>query len=161
VGVALLAAAILIVGAFVAWSLAGSTSVPHGPSASPSAAAPSPSPTVIPSPTATRAPTATPSPSPAPSTAAQVALGTLDAFDATVAGLQGGPSGLKERDAKSLTDLAGQVRSAIRADDVKAAQDAAAHLVDQSTKIAHDLPPDKAARLTSAAQDVQRATADL
>ncbi len=161
IGVALLVAAILIVGVFVAWSLTHGPTVPAGPTASPSTAAPSPSPTAVPSPTATAVPTVTPTASPAPSTAAQVALGALDAFDATVADLQGGPGALKGKDANSLTDLARQVRSAVGADDAKAARDAAARLVDQSQRVAHGLSADKASRLTSAAQAVQRAVTEL
>lgn len=161
--VVLLAAAIVILGGFVAWSLGAAPSGPGGPSPTPtpgpSTTAPTTTPSPSPSPTTSPSPTLAPTPE--PSTAAQVALGTVDSFVATVANLQGGPGGLKGKDAKSLTDLAGQVRSAIQGGDPKGARDTAARLVDQSGKVAHGLSADGASRLTSAAQAVQRAVADL
>ncbi len=161
--VALLAAAILLLGGFVAWSLGAAPRGPGGPSATPapSASTAAPSTTPSPSPFPTASPSPTLSATPEPSTAAQVALGTVDSFVATVADLQGGPGGLKGKDAKTLTDLAGQVRSAIQGGDPKGSRDAAARLVDQSAKLAHGLPADAAARLTSAAQAVQQATVSL
>ena len=155
--VALLAAAILILGGFVAWSLGmapGGAVVPSStPTPSGSTATATPSPTASPSPS----PSPTPSPTVAPSTAAQIALGTVNSFVATVADLQGGPDGLKGKDAKSLTDLAGQVRSAVQRGDAPAARDAAARLVDQSDKLAPGLAGDAGSRLTSAAEAVQEA----
>jgi serine/threonine-protein kinase len=161
--VALLAAAILILGGFVAWSLATAPGGPPGssPTPTPSASITAPTPTLTPSTSPTASPSPTPSPTPAPSTAAQIALGTVDAYDTTVAGLQGGPGGLKGKDAKTLTDLAGQVRAAIQRGDAPAARGAAARLVDQSGKLARELAGDAASRLTSAAQAVQQAVAGL
>jgi eukaryotic-like serine/threonine-protein kinase len=159
--VALLAAAILVLGAFVAWSLATAPGGPPGSSPTPTQGASTVAPTVTPSPSPTASPSPTPSPTVAPSTAAQIALGTVDSFDATVADLQGGPGSLKGKDAKTLTDLAGQVRSAIQRGDAPAARDAAARLVDQSGKLARGLAGDASSRLTAAAEAVHRAVADL
>lgn len=157
--VALFVAAGLILVVIAAWSLASAPGAPAVPSPTPTVAASTPVPTSSPSPTASPSPI--PSATPAPSTAAQIALGALDAFDSTVAALQGGPGGLKGKDAKSLTDLAGQVRSAVQRGDAQAARDATGRLVDQATRLARGLSSDAASRLTSAAAAVQEAVADL
>ena len=159
--VALLAAAILILGGVVAWSIATGPGGLPGSSPTPTQDASTATPLPTPSPSPTSSPSPAPSPTPAPSTAAQLALGDLDSFVATVSDLQGGPGSLKGKDAKTLTDLAGQVRSAIQRGDAAAARDAAARLVDQSGKLARGLAGDAASRLTSAAQAVQQAVAGL
>ncbi len=108
---------------------------------------------------ATPSATIVPKPTAAPASGIRAALASVDAYEQTVSSLAGGASGIKGKDTKMLTDLAGRVRSALQAGDLSKARDAARRLVDDSNQVARHLEADGASRLVSAAQSVQRAVA--
>jgi serine/threonine-protein kinase len=120
-------------------------------------ASPAPSPSPSPSPTPTPTPPASPTPS--PTTRIQGALAALDAYDRALASDKGGPSGLKNKDARTLESLSGQVRSALVHGDLAKAASTAAKLVDETDRLAGGLPDAAAAQLRDAAQAVQDAIA--
>lgn len=160
VGVGLVAIVALVLGALGSFHVAAtpplvvqpteSLSAPSAPASTPS---PLPSPTLGPSPTfePTRVPT------PRPTTQSEGGLAAVDSFEQTLADLSGGPGGIKGKDAKSLTDLAEQVRSALQDGDFQRAQDQVSQLIDRANQVAGDLSGDAASQLTQAAQSVQDA----
>ncbi len=155
-GVSLVAIVSLLVGSLGSPHISATPPPVAQPTAPTFAPSPSPSPTVAPSPTFE----STPEASPAATTRAQGGLAAIDAFEQTLANLSGGPSGIKGKDAKSLTDRAAQVRSALQDGDFQQAQDQARQLVDQANQVADRLSGDAALQLTQAAQSIQDAVSN-
>ena len=84
-------------------------------------------------------------------------MAALDAYDRALASDKGGPSGLKNKDARTLESLSGQLRSALVHGDLAKAASTAAKLVDETDRLAGGLPDPAAAQLRDAAQAVQDA----
>jgi tRNA A-37 threonylcarbamoyl transferase component Bud32 len=112
-------------------------------------------------------PTPTPArPTPTPTQAAPTALGASVAaavadFLQAVDAVQGGPDGLKGKEANELRDLARRVEEAAREGDTEDARERAAKLVEEVDKVSDDLRDDAAARLIDAARRVERAVEAL
>jgi serine/threonine-protein kinase len=117
---------------------------PAGASASPSVT-PSASASAIPSPTITPSPTVDP------------AIRALDAMDAAIAAAQGGPDGLKGKEARELESIAAAVRRALSSGDQRAALDAARRLDRRVSDLDDKIGRDQAARLKAASADLVRA----
>jgi eukaryotic-like serine/threonine-protein kinase len=112
-----------------------------------------------PSPSASASPSTAPSPSPsiAPSPSRDPAFAALDAMDAAIAAAQGGPDGLKGKDAKDLATMTADVRQALTAGDRHAALDRARRLDKRISDLADKIGPDQESRLRSASTNLVRA----
>ena len=148
-------AVLLLLMALIAPQLRGlfGTSGASSPSSSVLVAAPSPSASPSPSPS----PSASPSPSVAPSPTRDPAFAALDAMDAAIAAAQGGPDGLKGKEAKDLESMAAAVRRALTAGDRRAALDAARKLDRRVDDVADKISRDRAARLRTASENLLNA----
>ena len=124
-----------------------------------SSASASLTPSLSPSPSPTATPSPTPLPTPSPTTPIQGALAALDRYEQALANDKGGPSGLKNKDARTLENLAAQVRSALGDADLAKAALAAAKLADETDRLAGGLPDAAATKLRDAAQALQDAIA--
>jgi eukaryotic-like serine/threonine-protein kinase len=151
------AVVLLLLGlAFAGSGLLGrSAATPDAGALSSSSPSPTPSSSPSPTPTTTPSPTPTASPTPSPTTRIQGAVAALDAYDRALANDKGGASGLKNKEARTLESLSGQVRSALVDGDLAKAASAAAKLVDETDRLARGLPDAAAQQLRDAAQAVQ------
>jgi len=78
-------------------------------------------------------------------------------MDAAIAAAQGGPGGLKGKDAKELTSMTADVRQALTAGDRRAALDRARKLDQRISDLADKIGPDQENRLRSASANLLRA----
>jgi hypothetical protein len=78
-------------------------------------------------------------------------------MDAAIAAAQGGPDGLKGKEAKDLESMAAAVRRALTAGNQRAALDAARKLDRRVSDLGDEIGRDQAARLEAASADLVRA----
>jgi hypothetical protein len=78
-------------------------------------------------------------------------------MDAAIAAAQGGPDGLKGKEAKDLESMAAAVRRALTAGDRRAALDAARKLDRRVNDVADKISRDRAARLRTASENLLNA----
>jgi hypothetical protein len=114
-------------------------------------------PVVAPSPSPSPSPSASPSPSVAPSPTRDPAFAALDEMDAAIAAAQGGPDGLKGKEAKDLESMVAAVRRALTAGDRRAALDAARKLDRRVNDVADEIGRDQATRLQTASANLLNA----
>jgi hypothetical protein len=147
--------AVAIAAVLILPRLGGLLGAPGGPTPTAVASRPgaSASPSVAPSASAT----AIPSPTLAPSRTVDPAIRALDAVDAAIAAAQGGPDGLKGKEARELESMAAAVRRALASGDRRAALDAARKLDRRISDLEDRIGRDESARLEAASADLVRA----
>jgi hypothetical protein len=147
--------AVAIAAVLILPRLGGLLGAPGGliPTAVASLAGASASPSVAPSASAS----AIPSPTIVPSPTLDPAIRALDAMDAAIAAAQGGPDGLKGKEARDLESMASAVRRALATGDRRAALDAARKLDRRVSDLDDKIGREQAARLKAASADLVRA----
>jgi serine/threonine-protein kinase len=123
----------------------------------PTGAAPLASASAAPSTAPSASASAAATPTIAPSPTIDPIVRAIDAMDRAIAAAQGGPDGLKGKEAKDLESMAAAVRRALASGDQREALDAARKLDRRVSNLADEIGRDQAARLRAASADLVQA----